>query len=62
MHVEKIKHHIDALRTKHLKLDQQIESMEATGSYEDTELHILKKQRLALKDEITQFEHQIEAS
>lgn len=62
MHVEKIKHHLDALRTKHSKLDKQIESMESSGSYEDTELHSLKKQRLALKDEITQFEHQIEAS
>ena len=62
MHVEKIKHHIDALRTKHSKLDEQIVQMESSGSYEDTELHELKKQRLHLKDEITHFQHQIEAS
>lgn len=59
MNTEKIKHHIDALRVKHRKVDEKVIHMEATGSYEDTELHELKKQRLALKDEITHYEHRL---
>lgn len=62
MNVEKIKHHIAALQSKHRNLDEQIEKMESNGLYEDEELHQLKKQRLALRDEITEFEHKIEAS
>ena len=60
MQNEKIKHHIDSLRTKHNKLDDQIDHMESSGSFEDTALHDLKKQRLGLKDEIAKFEHQLE--
>lgn len=62
MNIEKIKHHITALQEKHRTLDEQIIKLESNGLYEDEELHELKKKRLALKDEITEFEHKIEAS
>ena len=62
MNVDKIKHHIGALQDKHRILDEQIDKMESTGMYEDEELHQLKKKRLALRDEITEFENKIEAS
>lgn len=59
MNSEKIKHHIEALRAKHTKLDEQIDHMETSGSFDDNELHDLKKHRLALKDEIAQNEHKL---
>lgn len=62
MNIEKIKHHIEALQEKHRILNEQIDKMESTGMYEDEELHQLKKKRLALRDEIVEFENKIEAS
>lgn len=59
MNIVKVKHHIEALQTKHRVLDEQINKMESNGLYEDEELHQLKKRRLALKDEITALEHTI---
>ena len=62
MNVDKIKHHIEALQDKHRTLDEQIDKMESTGMYEDEELHRLKKKRLFIRDEITEFQNKIEAS
>lgn len=61
MNTEKMKHHIDALKQKHRKIDAIVESMESVGSYDDMDLQNFKKQRLALKDEISHFEHQLDA-
>ena len=49
---EKIKHHIENLEAKHRLLDNQIELMEGTGKFEDLDIENLKKQRLAIRDEI----------
>ena len=62
MNIEKIKHHIEALQSKHRILDEQIDKLESNGLYEDEELHRLKKKRLALRDEIVEFENKLEAS
>lgn len=57
----KIEHHIDHLEIKHRALDDQIHKMESNGLYEDEEIHQLKKQRLALKDEIEMNKHRLES-
>ena len=49
---EKLQHHLEHLREKHAKLDQQVDHMEATGYFTDDQLHVLKKKRLVLRDEI----------
>jgi len=49
---EKLQHHLEHLAEKHAKFDQEIDHMEATGVFVDEELHVLKKQRLILKDEM----------
>lgn len=59
MNTEKMKHHIDALQEKHRTLDTQITLMESTGSFDDADLQQFKKQRLALKDEITECENKL---
>ena len=57
---EKIKHHIAHLQEKHTELDQQIELMEGTGRFEETDINNLKKQRLALRDEIQELKQKLE--
>lgn len=49
---EKLTHHISHLRAKHDHLDDQIVAMERTGRFNDEDLHRLKKEKLAIKDEI----------
>lgn len=49
---EKLQHHLEHLREKHAKLDQEVDHMEATGHFTDDQLHVLKKKRLVLRDEI----------
>lgn len=49
---EKIQHHISHLRARHDHLDDQISAMEKHGHFNDIELSQLKKEKLALKDEI----------
>ena len=56
---EKIKHHIAHLQEKHTELDQQIELMEGTGRFEETDINNLKKQRLALRDEIQELKQKL---
>jgi hypothetical protein len=53
---------IENLEFKHKTLDKQIAALEKTGSYTDDHLTELKKQKLAIKDELSklhksQFEH-----
>ena len=49
---EKLIHHLEALREKHAKIDQEVDLMESTGHFVDHDLNVLKKQRLILRDEI----------
>ncbi len=59
MDSEKIKHHISHLQKRHDELDQLIQ--EEYNRYQDDRLVLqLKKEKLALKDEIEKFKHQIE--
>lgn len=46
----------------HRIVDKKIDGLEKTGTFEDNQLHEMKKQRLHLRDEIAklkqlQFEH-----
>ena len=52
MHRDKLVSHIKHLEEKHRSVDENINHMEATGHYNDDEIHALKKYRLSLKDEI----------
>ena len=56
---EKLSHHIAHLEIKHRTLDEQIDSLESNGLYEDEELHFLKKKRLSIKDEIESLKSQL---
>jgi len=49
---EKLINHLEHLREKHEKLDHEIDHMEATNVFADDNIHNLKKQRLALRDEM----------
>jgi uncharacterized protein YdcH (DUF465 family) len=46
------------LQDMHAALDKQIDGLEKTGRFNDTQLSDLKKQRLSLKDEITELQRQ----
>jgi hypothetical protein len=54
MYENRLKH----LNEMHAALDRQIDGLEKTGRFEDTQLAGLKKQRLALKDQITELQRQ----
>lgn len=58
-HPEKLNNHIHTLEERFNKLDQQIKMMESVGSFEDLDIHHLKKQRLALMNEIEQLKQSI---
>jgi hypothetical protein len=51
--------HLDALSRKHKLLDEQIKEYEANPSTADEVLHQLKKEKLAVKDEIFSFKRQL---
>lgn len=58
MYQQRIKH----LEESHRVLDQQIDTLEKNGLFEDTKMQQLKKQRLLFRDEIAilrrkQWEH-----
>ena len=40
------------LREMHARLDREIDGLESTGRFDDTRLTELKKQRLALRDQM----------
>jgi len=47
----RIKH----LEEMHASLDKQIRGLESTGRFDDTTMQILKKQKLSLKDKISEL-------
>ena len=56
------KDQIRQLEHQHQQLDNQIDTLEKTGIYEDLRLQELKKRRLAVRDQLSdlrrrQFEH-----
>jgi len=58
MYENRIRH----LETMHESLDKQIRGLESTGRFNDATMATLKKQKLALKDQLTelrrkQYEH-----
>lgn len=40
------------LEQMHAALDKQIDGVEKTGVFDDTQLHTLKKQRLQIRDQL----------
>jgi uncharacterized protein YdcH (DUF465 family) len=58
MNREKIEHHISHLQEKHDELDARITNAEKTHGNEHV-IKVLKKEKLALKDEIEGFKKQL---
>lgn len=56
---EVLKVKLEMLRREHRDLDLAIEAMEATGRADQLALRRLKKQKLALKDEIQRVEDRL---
>ena len=46
------------LEQQHQKIDDEIDNLIRQGLYEDQEIHILKKHRLHLRDEIVKIRKQ----
>jgi len=62
MYENRIRH----LEEMHASLDKQIRGLESTGRFEDATMQTLKKQKLSLKDQISelkrkQWEHDHES-
>ena len=51
MYLNRIKH----LEEMHRILDKKIDVMEKTGTFEDNQLHEMKKQRLLYRDELAKL-------
>lgn len=62
MDADKMKRHIQHLETKHHRLDDEIDTVERTGYFNDDGMNIteMKKERLHLRDEIERCRHQLE--
>jgi uncharacterized protein YdcH (DUF465 family) len=58
MNKEKIEHHISHLQEKHDELDARVTNAEKTHGNEHV-IKVLKKEKLALKDEIEGFKKQL---
>lgn len=54
MYENRIKH----LEEMHMIINKKIDSLEKTGTFEDNQLHEMKKQRLHLRDEIAKLRRQ----
>jgi hypothetical protein len=54
--------HLEALKTKHAKIDEQIEKLMPHASVNDSEIHDLKRQKLKIKDEIENLAQQLQQS
>ena len=50
---------LDVLRREHRELDAAVKDMEASGRPDQLSLRRLKKQKLALKDQITRIEDKL---
>lgn len=48
--------HLDALRSKHRDLDERIQAEERRPGVDEAEIAQMKREKLRLKEEITQFE------
>jgi hypothetical protein len=51
--------HLDALNQKHKVLNEQIKAYEASPAVDDIIIQKLKKEKLAVKDEITEFKRNL---
>ena len=51
MYESRIRH----LEQMHEVLDKKIDGMEKTGVFDDNQLHVLKKQRLQLRDQLAEL-------
>ena len=49
---------IQHLEEMHARLDKQIDGLESTGRFNDSQLPDLKTQRLAIKDQISEMKRQ----
>ena len=49
---------VSHLEEEHHRLDKQIDQMIREGKFEDNAIHVLKKQRLHLRDEIATLKRQ----
>lgn len=55
----KEENHLEALANKHKLIDEQIKEYEMSPSVDDATLNQLKKEKLAVKDEIFAFKRQM---
>lgn len=55
----KQENHLDALNKKHQALNEQIELMERLPGQDQADIQHLKKEKLAVKDEITAFKRKL---
>lgn len=46
------------LEKEHIRLDKEIETLERTGKFTDEQLHKLKKEKLAVRDELSRLRRQ----
>ena len=58
MNDEKLKNHIEQLKTKHFKIQQEINQLIHTHGPED-EINRLKKEKLRIKDELENCERKL---
>lgn len=58
---EKLEHHISHLEEKHTALNKQVDTLEQNGHFVDADLNQLKRERLALRDEIEAVKKQMES-
>jgi hypothetical protein len=55
---EKLKNHIEQLKTKHYRIQQEINQLIHTHGPDD-KIHRLKKEKLRIKDELENCEHKL---
>ena len=55
---EKLKNHIEQLKTKHYRIQQEINQLIHTHGPDD-EINRLKKEKLRIKDELENYEHRL---
>ena len=46
------------LEKEHTRLDNEIDTLERTGKFSDDQIHNLKKERLAVRDELSRLRRQ----
>jgi hypothetical protein len=54
MDIDSLDHHIRALTNQHVGLERQIEQMLRQKSWNDYEMEDLKKQKLRIKDQLSE--------